>query len=120
MFVDPTLHTFINHGCAGSNNVGHNLTITEENANPKKIPPEILEDNLAGVVYNPAAARQSHFYSSASPLRDITKGEELLDNYLGMTGINIKGWSEDVEGLKQQCAGGTGSITEYERAYLYK
>jgi hypothetical protein len=94
------------------------MEVTEESADPTEIPTEILED-VFGTVYDPAAARQPHFYrySSAFPLRDIIKGEELLENYLGMTSIDIKDWSEDVEGLRQQCAGGTGSIKEYEMRY---
>lgn len=64
-------------------------------------------------VYNPARDRQVHFYSSAIPLRDIAKGEELFDNYLGMPGVSAAGWREGVTGLKQQCSGeGFDTITE--------
>jgi hypothetical protein len=65
-------------------------------------------------IYNPAAERQVHFYSSATPRRDISQGEELFDNYLGMTGLLALGWEEDVNGLKAQCSGKVGTIKEYE------
>jgi hypothetical protein len=85
--VDSTFQCFINHGCKGSNNVGHNLTITEFSADQNVFPDELKARDLGlDAVYNPAKERQVHFYSSAIPLRDIRVGEELFDNYLGMTG----------------------------------
>lgn len=87
IFVDSTFQCFINHGCHGSNNVGHNLTINEASADPEIFPDELRDRDLGlEAVYNPAKERQVHFYSSAIPLRDIKAGEELFDNYLGMTG----------------------------------
>ena len=56
-----------------------------------------------------------HFFSSATPIRDIKSGEELFDNYLGMTGSKKDGWKEDVLGLKAQCEGtGIGEVKEYD------
>jgi hypothetical protein len=79
------------------------------------LPEEILRQYSGKEnIYNPAAERQTHFYSCATPLRDIAAGEELSDNYLGMTGRTSQGWAEDVIGLKKQCRGGFGSIKEYE------
>jgi hypothetical protein len=76
IFVDSTLHCFINHGCNGSNNVGHNLTVTEVSADPYTISPEVLYQYFGREnVYNPFAERQTHFYSSATPLRLIKQGE---------------------------------------------
>ena len=117
VYVDSTLHCFVNHGCKGSTNVGHSLESSEDNADADVIPKEILEWYLGkDVVYNPAAERQAHFYSSAYPLRDFAQGEELFDNYLGMTGNYKLGWSQDVKGLKIQCNGGLGSVSEWERS----
>jgi len=117
IFVDPTFQCFINHGCDGSNNVGHGLTITENSADPEEFSEELLHQYLGKEnIYNPARDRQVHFYSSAIPLRDISQGEELFDNYLGMAGLSKNGWSEDVKGLKAQCKGeGVGFITEYDQ-----
>lgn len=86
-FIDSTIHCFINHGCHGNQNVGRTLTITESSADPDVFPDELKAQYLdQDTVYNPARERQVHFYSMASPLRDIKRGEELLNNHLGMTG----------------------------------
>jgi hypothetical protein len=116
IYVDPTFQCFINHGCDGSNNVGHDLTITENTADHEVIPEELLRQYSGKEnIYNPARDRQVHFYSSAIPLRDISQGEELFDNYLGMAGLTKTGWAEDVKGLQKQCKGeGVGFITEYD------
>jgi hypothetical protein len=89
--VDSTFHCFINHGCNGTNNVGHDLLVTEANADPWSIPAELASRYVGEeAAYNPAKERQVHFYSSAIPLRYIEKGEELFDNYLGMSGKHHK------------------------------
>eukprot|EP00536_Pseudo-nitzschia_multiseries_P001819 jgi/Psemu1/301002/fgenesh1_kg.23_\ len=87
VFIDSTIQCMINHGCVGTNNVGYNIKLTEETADPSSIPEEVLSP-ITGrqFVYNPARERQVHFYSSSTPHRNILAGEELLDNYLGMTG----------------------------------
>jgi hypothetical protein len=85
--VDSTIQCFINHGCNGTNNVGHDLNVTEISVDQWHVSEELI-NRYIGVeaIYNPAADRQVHYYSSAIPLRDIKRGEELFDNYLGMTG----------------------------------
>ena len=63
------------------------MNITEASADPMSIPEEVTDPYTGKqFVYNPAKERQVSFYSSATPHRDIKTGEELLDNYLGMTG----------------------------------
>lgn len=116
VYVDSTFHCFVNHACNGTNNVGHDLNLTEANTDPSKIPPELRRMFMGGdLIYNPAAERQVHFYSSAVPLRDIQKGEEIFDNYLGMSGLRIQGWEDDVLTLRAQCEGiGIGQISQYE------
>ena len=63
------------------------MNITEASADPKLMPEEVTDPYTGKqLIYNPAKERQVRFYSSASPRRDIKTGEELLNNYLGMTG----------------------------------
>uniref|UniRef100_A0A7S4EJQ9 PABS domain-containing protein n=1 Tax=Pseudo-nitzschia australis TaxID=44445 RepID=A0A7S4EJQ9_9STRA len=87
VFIDSTIQCMINHGCVGTNNIGYNMTVTETSADPLSIPEEV-SSSYKGMqfIYNPAKERQVRFYSSSTPHRDIKAGEELLDNYLGMTG----------------------------------
>jgi hypothetical protein len=64
--------------------------------------------------------RQVHFFSCGTVRRAIKKGEELLDNYLGMSG-SASGypgfWKTDVLGLKAQCQGeGIGLVSAYENS----
>lgn len=66
-------------------------------------------------IYNPAAERQVHFYSTAIPLRDISKGEELLDTYIPMAGVSQKFWRESVTTLKSICTGAAGRTATYDR-----
>jgi hypothetical protein len=117
IIVDATILCFINHGCDGSNNFGHDLKITEREADPDIMPDEVLRYRGEGFIYNPSAERQPHFYSTAFPRYDVPQGEELFDNYLGMTGYNKEGWAEDVISLKEQCSGGVGPIKEFLTTY---
>ena len=66
--------------------MGFNVNVTEASADPLSISKEITE-YYAGkeFIYNPARERQVSFYSSSTPRTDIKEGEELLENYLGMT-----------------------------------
>ena len=92
------------------------MEVTEESADPKSIHPEVLNRYFGkDRIYNPFGERQPHFFSSALPVRPIKAGDELFDNYLGMSGNDAKGWKEDVIGLREQCAGvGVGSVKDYE------
>lgn len=93
------------------------MQVTEAAASVDVIPEELMEPiHGKRYIYNPANARKTHFYSSAIPRRDIAAGEELFDNYLGMTGTTLNNWAEDVKGLKMQCSGGLGTVSEYERS----
>lgn len=115
VYSDATIHTFINHACNGRNNIGHDLSVTEADAPTDSIPEELM-DKVRGAkyIYNPANDRNVHFYSSAVPRRDIKAGEELFDNYLGMAGIFLDEWGEEVKGLRNQCNGGLGDVRRYE------
>lgn len=93
VFVDSTFQVYINHGCVGANNIGYDMVITEASADANNIPVEVTNPHLGNqVIYNPAKERQIRFYSSATPRRHILSGEELLDNYLGMTGEHLRIW----------------------------
>jgi hypothetical protein len=92
------------------------LTVSEASADPETVSEEIL-DLYRGidVIFNPAKERQVHYYSSAIPLRDIKKGEELFDNYVGMSGRTAPYWKETILGLTEQCEGtGVGVVREYD------
>jgi hypothetical protein len=88
---------------------------------PDVIHPEILEHYYRlHRVYNPAADRQSHFYSSSFPLRDVKADEELFDNYVAMSGRSLAYWNESISELKAQCNGeDVGIIREYETLKEY-
>eukprot|EP00538_Stauroneis_constricta_P000422 CAMPEP_0119568268 /NCGR_PEP_ID=MMETSP1352-20130426/38409_1 /TAXON_ID=265584 /ORGANISM="Stauroneis constricta, Strain CCMP1120" /LENGTH=947 /DNA_ID=CAMNT_0007617637 /DNA_START=95 /DNA_END=2938 /DNA_ORIENTATION=+ len=118
IYSDASIHTFINHGCQGSNNVGYNFTIDESaELSFDDIPAEIMKTKSKAYVYNPSIDRQPHFYSSGFPLRDIAAGEELFDNYLGMTGLTSKNWKAEFETLQKQCRGdGVGYVKYYEES----
>lgn len=91
------------------------MQVTEAAASVDAVPEELtLEIRGKAYIFNPAYARKIHFFSSAIPRRDIAKGEELFDNYLAMTGTALYGWGEDVKGLKEQCSGGLGTVSQYE------
>lgn len=91
------------------------MPITEATVQLDEIPQTLLNRYFGReYIYNPFVDRQVHFYSSAIPRKDIAKGEELFDNYLGMVGKSVEGWAEDVAGLKRQCAGGIGIVKEWD------
>ena len=73
-------------------------------ADPKRVAQEIMERYDEGdVIYNPASDRQTNFYARSTPLRDINEGEELFDNYLGMSGKNTESWESSVSDLRKIC-----------------
>lgn len=118
IMVCPTIHVFRNHGCNGTNNVGFDLVVTEETADPNVMPEELLSKYFdPSVIYNPALDRQVHYYSGGYPIRDIAKGEEILDNYLGMVGLEMEGWHEDIYSLREQCRGAMGEVSQLESVH---
>lgn len=116
VLVDSNLLCFLNHGCGGRINFSYNFTVTEATADPEVIPDEIRRHQFRlGDEYNPAAERYPESSIRATPVRDITQGEELFINYFALTG-NM--WDENVRSLKAQCEGGIGVVREYEIARL--
>ena len=93
------------------------MQVTEAAASEDVVPEELIQKFRGKrYTYNPAYARKTHFYSSTIPRRDIAEGEELFDNYLAMSGTGLDGWAEDAKGLKEQCSGGFGDISKYEKS----
>jgi hypothetical protein len=116
VYVDSTIHCFVNHACNAANNVGHNLTVSEATADPTVVADEILEKYTGSdTIYNPALDRQVHYYSSAVSLRDISADEELFDNYVAMSGKSLTYWKESISDLRAQCEGeGIGRVKAHE------
>jgi hypothetical protein len=116
VFVDSTFQCFTNHACNGRNNVGFNISISEATADPAVVASEIYDSYFGrDRIYNPAAERQTHFYSTATPLRDIQEGEELFDTYIAMAGVSEQFWRESVNTLKGICNGEAGRTVIYDR-----
>jgi hypothetical protein len=90
--------------------------VSEATADPEVVASEIYESYFGrDRVYNPAKERQVHFYSTATPLRDIKKGEEVLDSYIPMAGVSNDFWRESVTTLKNLCQGGVaGRVSLYD------
>lgn len=111
---------FINHGCnSGDNNVGYSIAVTQATVDPITVPFDLNKFEA----YNPVVDRQVqfHFYSSALPLRPISKGEELLENYLTMCGKSKEYWDFCVHDLRDLCDGNkVGYINEYEAYFSSK
>eukprot|EP00978_Attheya_sp_CCMP212_P001313 scaffold2735_cov61-Attheya_sp.AAC.9 len=116
VYVDSSILTFVNHGCNGTYNMGSETSgWTEWTVDPMKPPPESLS-GTTNSVYNPVNDRHLYQLMSGSDftLRDIKKGEEILDNYLAFTG-SAADWTTDVNDLRAQCSGeAVGSVTSYE------
>jgi hypothetical protein len=104
---------FVNHGCSGKSNLSVNLTVTES-FDGSEVPEDFLRLQFRhGDEYNPAAERFPKSLTRSSPLRDITKGEELFINYLAA--VNVNEWKNEISLLQEQCSGAMGDVTAYER-----
>lgn len=115
--VEPSILTFINHGCNGTYVQGLKMDVTEMTADLKEMP-EILANNVPETAfYNPFVDRNHLLLMHAMErtLRDVQAGEELLDNYLNyFTEVN---WESSVKDLRAQCQSqGVGAINRYEDA----
>lgn len=116
--VDPSIMTFINHGCNGTYNMGTVTSVTELDADPIDFPPELLNYILETTVYSPFIDRNNLVYLNGHDFlrRDVLKGEELKDNYLSY--LNEYNWQSGLADYKAQCLRqASGAITEYERQH---
>jgi hypothetical protein len=113
--VDPSIMTFINHGCNGTYNMGTVTSVTEMNADHDEMPLDIYENVLESYVYNPFIDRNHHTYLNGYDvlLRDVKAGEELLDNYV--TYLHEGNWKPGLVDYNAQCSNkAAGAIKVYE------
>lgn len=113
--MDPSIFTFINHGCNGTNNVGTKLQLTEATIE--------VDSELEGI-YDQASDEfhpfnERHFPSwkcgDLVAREDIHPGDELFDNYLVFGGVS--GWEENLQELKYICSGRKiGTVSQYEQS----
>lgn len=109
--------TFTNHGCKGTYNTGEDTgDLTEFTADLKEMPYALHMDREGKFVYNPVADRHLRMTISGKEktIREVKKGEEVLDNYLAFVG-HASDWESDVQMLRDQCNGvDVGDVTKYE------
>ena len=117
--VDTSISTFCNHGCRGSYNVGvkydyHEMNIMD--CDPEK--PCISCNDQEFKIYNPYAERQYPMWDCPSVVanRDIEPGEEILYDYMCMSGTD--NMPDQIEFLQHICSGGKGFVSQYERKVL--
>lgn len=112
--VDSGTLTFANHGCNSTFNVGMPLPggVDEFSIDLDQPPDKSL--GLDDDVYDPMDDRFSLFYAVITRAnRDISKGEELLDNYLIMGGEEYL--RDQVTELRKQCQGIPGEIERFQK-----
>ena len=102
--IDPSLLTFINHGCNSKYNIGKLQSINELTASEDNFPEAASEFSWQNSAYNPFVARNvrilmnSHDYAN----RDIKAGEEITDNYL-IYADTPEQWKRTVADLRGLC-----------------
>eukprot|EP00548_Thalassiothrix_antarctica_P004162 CAMPEP_0194146414 /NCGR_PEP_ID=MMETSP0152-20130528/20575_1 /TAXON_ID=1049557 /ORGANISM="Thalassiothrix antarctica, Strain L6-D1" /LENGTH=776 /DNA_ID=CAMNT_0038846929 /DNA_START=377 /DNA_END=2707 /DNA_ORIENTATION=+ len=114
-YVDSSILTFINHGCKGIYNLGGRVKPggNEQTANPSFMPDEYFAHSRE--IYKPVLDRNMRMAASDRTLRDITAGEEILQDYLAFIGQLSDDWENEVLFLRAQCNGdAVGDVTEYE------
>jgi hypothetical protein len=112
--VDSTIATFVNHGCRGTYNVGTDTGPIHESSADFVAFASVNRDERPA--YNPVLDRHLPLMLSGNDraLRDISAGEEILDNYLAFVGSEDD-WEYDLKSLQKQCRGeGDGDVTFYE------
>jgi hypothetical protein len=108
--VDPSIATFVNHGCNGTANSGEvsHRYITEYDYAAYK-------EASYFEIYNPALDRSQRTYNCAGDvaLRDIEAGEEIFNNYVVF--VDLADLDEYAESLRAECEGSAiGQISAYE------
>ena len=115
--VDSGLFTFANHGCDRSYNFG-----TPTNATESSIELGIEATSIYDAtndMYNPYNERRyfSLDHNGMKALRDISAGEEMLDNYLIFGGgHDQEDFDDNLDELQRMCSGGNGIVSDYEGA----
>jgi hypothetical protein len=108
--------TFVNHGCNGTSNLGERgvdpSNHTEWSVDLDEDIPKDLRSEFVDR-YNPNNDRNVVKYSTnCVAARDITRGEELYDNYINYGGDEF--FPEMVQELRNQCSGELGLVEKYQ------
>jgi len=109
--VDSSILTFANHGCNGQYNIGEVTEFNEFTANT-----EVMPENVRGKKsskFSPVIDRHL-FHHSIQAIKDMSAGDEILDNYIVFTS-DEEDWAADVVALRNECSGAAGEVLRYER-----
>jgi hypothetical protein len=113
--VEPSILTFINHGCNRTYNQGAVTLFTEMDVDSTSMP-EMLKDNIVETIfYSPFIDRNLFglMHANEVTLRDIEAGEELLGNYLHYW--SEENWESKVNDFRAMCSlQGVGTINRYQ------
>jgi len=114
-YVDSSILTFINHGCKGIYNLGGRV---EPGSNEHTVDTSFISEKYLGhsrETYKPVMDRHMRMAGADRTLRDISAGEEILQDYLAFIGQRTDDWKDEVLFLRAQCNGdAVGDVTEYE------
>ena len=119
-FVEPTILTFVNHGCNGDHNIIFGLeplkfpqihNLTEQNVK--------LTDYKANMpLFNPYFDRRYKYMKGGyiESIKDIYPGEELFSNYLFYSTSSPESFYDEAQHLKRMCSGNeVGLVTLSEQ-----
>lgn len=115
--VDSGILTFVNHGCNGTYNIG--VVLGESEATVEVGTPVTTVYDARSDVYNPRWERGYHSVDCAGlvAIRDISAGDEILDNYLIFGGgYDQQDFDENLSDLKSMCRGEGGLVHIYEES----
>ena len=115
--VDPGIFTFANHGCNRSYNIG-TPTVETESSIELGVEATTIYD-ATNEFFNPYSERRyfSLDHNSMRAVRDISAGEEILDNYLIFGGgQDQEDFDDNLRELQQMCSGGNGIVSDYEES----
>lgn len=112
--IEPSLWSFVNHGCNGTYNIGTPLNVTEVSLTTGTPPNDLYDDE--NEVFDPFSERHYPAWGCSDfvALRDIEAGEELFDNYLVFGGSKTEDWLDNLQELQSVCSGGIGLVSSYE------
>lgn len=112
--MDSSILTFSNHGCRGEYNIGQETDFDEFTVSSKVMPDEIRGKKSAE--FSPMIDRHL-FHHPVQTLEDISAGDELLDNYIFFTSVEVD-WEADIIALRKECSGAAGDVRNYERKHV--
>jgi hypothetical protein len=103
---------FVNHGCNGTYNFGEWSDITEVTADPNEVRYDFFQRADNDKIYNPAKDRYAIPVSGDWNLLPISKGEEILLNYL-YSFSDPADWKDEILALRAECDGAVGIVEEW-------